>query len=479
MPNLNYSNLGKRGDAQRLYNNIWASQITTAKRKQLKFGMDDFTGFSWRGVDAFDNFGAFIINNKNSLKFYGGSTYSNQYTKPQFESSTGTLTGISFNTPKIDFTIGAYWISEDDYRQLIYWLNPYEISALTFDFEPNYYYQVKLASVEQGIRYIVGTEKNYDIEYDNSSPFSLWLMQFLTEKGKCIRVKMTWENSDPYITLNDQRLYKNRVYQIIRVNDDQYIDKRYQVTTIGHAVEKDYRYYTEFKVSFEVQGPACAYHKMAYEFNYTTDYDELGKGLIQTWKVKSENFHQIGNSNLEMPFNWYIPISLNEIFQPDQQLTDLITLKITGSIYYEGQTRKVLFDTSLTNLSFLNNTPDYSPENRVWTLDLKYDSNSGLMFLELGNNDRLLLSRLSTVSTGKRIINSIIVEKHFLSGNFESYIFDLSKVTLTLEIKAFLQLPNGDQIELQLRKGNQQQEEGIFAANHIGYIDMRARTNLI
>ena len=46
MPNLNYSHLGKRGDAQRLYNNIWASQITTAKRNQIKSGMDDFTGFS-------------------------------------------------------------------------------------------------------------------------------------------------------------------------------------------------------------------------------------------------------------------------------------------------------------------------------------------------------------------------------------------------------------------------------------------------
>ena len=463
MSNLNYSHLGNKGDAQRLYNNIWASQITTLKRKQLKSGMDDFTGFSWRGVDAFNNFGAFIINNKNSLKFYGGSTYSNQYTKPQFESSTGNLTGISFNTPKVDFTIGAYWISEDDYRQLIYWLNPYEISALTFDFEPNYYYQVKLASVEQGIRYIVGIEKNYDREISTAA--DLEKLVYLPE-GASIRVKVISND----LVFKGTPLRKNTVYFFTYKQFAESIEDKFDMYVVGHAIEKDYRYYTEFKVSFEVQGPACAYHKMSYEFNYNTNYDELGKGLIQTWTVKPENFHQVGNSNLEMPFNWYIPISLNSIFESGQELSDSIILKLTGSIYYEGQPRKVLFDTSLTNLSFLNNA------KRIWTLDLKYDSNSGLMFLELGNNDRLLLSRLSTVSTGKRIVNSIIVEKHFLSGNFESYIFDLSKVKITLEVKAFLQLPNDTELtELQLVN----ETNGVFSANHIGYIDMRARTNLI
>ena len=140
------------------WNNIRITETTKNKRNQLKNIMDDFTGFTWRGVDAFSTFGAFIINNKNSLKFYNGPTYSNEYTKPMFESAAGQLTGVNFQTQKIDFTIGIYWISEEDYRQMIYWLHPYEINTLTFDFEPNYYYQVKLASIENGIRYIIGHE---------------------------------------------------------------------------------------------------------------------------------------------------------------------------------------------------------------------------------------------------------------------------------------------------------------------------------
>ena len=100
--------------------NVILSSITKAKRDQLRQAMDNFTSFTWCGVDAFETFGAFIINNKNSLKFYNGPSYSNEYTKPQFESAAGQLTGVTFQTQKIDFTIGVYWISEDHYRHLIH-----------------------------------------------------------------------------------------------------------------------------------------------------------------------------------------------------------------------------------------------------------------------------------------------------------------------------------------------------------------------
>lgn len=448
---LKYSNLGKKETAQILYNNIWASQITVAKRNQLKHGMDDFTNFSWRSIDAFENFGAFIINNKNSLKFYNGSTYSNQYTKPQFESSTGNLTGISFNTPKIDFTIGAYWISEDDLRQLIYWLNPYEISALTFDFEPFYFYQVKLASVEQGIRYIVGIEKNYDQEGE------LWELATTIKPNTILRIKHTGNNSDNYAI--DGKIYKvrkNRVYQVVKRQNS------LEVYSIGLANEKDYRYYTEFKVSFEVQGPACAYHKMAYEFDIdeSTTTSTIKRAI---WTVNSDALNQIGNSHLEMPFNWFINFNLTDILPEDFTYSDDFFAHLVGAIKYEGQDQKVLFDINLTNLSFLSENRDGNP----WELNLKYDSSVGLMFLELGNSEHLLLSRISTVSTGKRIVDNILVRKHFITGTFDSYLFDLGKTELSLEVSF---VKDGNLIEIS--------DSSVFHSN-IAYLDMRARTNLI
>ena len=97
-----------------VYEDIILSSETKNRRDQLKSLMDEFCSFTWRGNDAFEVFGAFIINSRN-LKFYNGPTYSNQYTKPQFESASVALTGVSFNIQQIDFSIGVYWISEDHY----------------------------------------------------------------------------------------------------------------------------------------------------------------------------------------------------------------------------------------------------------------------------------------------------------------------------------------------------------------------------
>ena len=139
---------------------IEISNTTFNKRKQLSHLIDEFTDFTWDGLDAFRNFGAFIINEKReSLKFYNGPSFTNEYTNPQFDRSN-IFTGVSFKSQQISFKIGVYWISIEDYRKLLNWLNPYVISNLVFDFNRDYSYQVKLASREDSTRYIVGRENN-------------------------------------------------------------------------------------------------------------------------------------------------------------------------------------------------------------------------------------------------------------------------------------------------------------------------------
>ena len=139
---------------------IEISNTTFNKRKQLSHLIDEFTDFTWDGLDAFRNFGAFIINEKReSLKFYNGPSFTNEYTNPQFDHSN-IFTGITFKNQQISFKIGVYWISIEDYRKLLNWLNPYVIGNLVFDFNRDYSYQVKLASREDSTRYVVGRENN-------------------------------------------------------------------------------------------------------------------------------------------------------------------------------------------------------------------------------------------------------------------------------------------------------------------------------
>lgn len=135
------------------------SNTTQNRRALIKSLQDEFTSFSWGGVDAFETFGAFILNDKKgSLKFYNGPGFSNEYTKPQFDNAGGSLQGVSFNKQTISFSIGVYWISIEDYRQLLNWLSPLKIDYLQFGFEPDFRYDVKLSKVGDSTRWIVGRE---------------------------------------------------------------------------------------------------------------------------------------------------------------------------------------------------------------------------------------------------------------------------------------------------------------------------------
>ena len=154
--------------AQLQYSKLDAS--SKSKRKQLKAVMDNFCTFGFDTIspnDMFDRFGAFIINDKNSLKFYNGPGFSNDYTKPQF-AKYNQLAGVTFKTQQLKFKIGLYWFSIDEYRQFLNEvLNPLKIGNLWFSFSPEWCYQVKLSSISDSTRYIIGhfngdrTEANY------------------------------------------------------------------------------------------------------------------------------------------------------------------------------------------------------------------------------------------------------------------------------------------------------------------------------
>lgn len=139
------------------------------KRAVLKKMLDKFTTFSWDGLDSFENFGAFITNNKD-LKFYNGPSFSNAYTQPQFESHAGYLTGVSFQVQQISFNIGVYAVDDETYRKLIYWLNPLKISYLVFSFNTDFRYNLKLSKVsETSNRSIIGYENTIPLYYTELS----------------------------------------------------------------------------------------------------------------------------------------------------------------------------------------------------------------------------------------------------------------------------------------------------------------------
>lgn len=133
------------------------SNIQTQKREQFKGAIDEFCTFKWNDLDSWDEFGAFIIADKRGdLKASSGPSFTNNYSKPQFESAAGQLQGITFNTKQISIKVGVYWASMADYRKFLNWLHPYEVADLQFGYDKDYAYFCKLAKIDDASKYVVG-----------------------------------------------------------------------------------------------------------------------------------------------------------------------------------------------------------------------------------------------------------------------------------------------------------------------------------
>ena len=351
--------------------------MTQKKRNELKRRMDKFTSFSWRGYDAFDNFGAFIINEKKgSLQFYNGPGFSNEYSKPQFDTNGGDLIGVTVNRQQIKFTIGVYWICIEDYRKFLDWLDYKTVSFLTFGYEPRYRYNVKLASIGDSTKYIIGKED----------------------------------------------------------------DKEF--------------YYTELKLTFEVQGKPCAIATKPYEHEVAG----YNNGFLMRIKRKSIKRDENGDieeikpltdyisSDLDFPikmstsFSFNTPTNVNET--PEKYRIILKAEKITETeetddSYLTAWTSEsikeeeiLLYQLDLKNLTISESTP--------FPLNITYQSDTGLLFLTYGNSNGKLLNLLNLEDTGQKIVDLFICNKFLVPGVFSWGNDFIPLLRFSLEIQEYV-----------------------------------------
>ena len=340
------------------YHNINSiiSEKTKQKRQQIKSLQDEFMTFSWGGYDAFENFGAFIINDKNgSLKFYNGPGFSNEYSKPQFDNSGGDLQGVNFNKQTISFTIGVYWFNIKQYRLMLNWLNPLKVDYLIFGFNPNYRYNVKLSQLGDSTKWVVGKE-----------------------------------DGEPM-------------------------------------------YYTEIPLTFEVQGTPCAKGVNSYEFVEWKTLDTAegdAKTNVRTY-INSKDFIE---SDLPTPLDISLSFILQGSKEDDLNKNYIYHIELnaeydtTSSNNYESL---LLFSAELQNLTII---PYNKKINEALSLNIRYNSEIGLLFLTYGNSNEKILSLLNLNDTGEKIINNYTVNKFSLPGQFAYPDFDTKKLQLKLSV---------------------------------------------
>ena len=345
------------------YHNINSiiSEKTKQKRQQIKSLQDEFMTFSWGGYDAFENFGAFIINNKNgSLKFYNGPGFSNEYSQPQFDNSGGDLQGVNFNKQIISFTIGVYWINIKQYRLMLNWLNPLEVNYLIFGFNPDYRYNVKLSKLGDSTKWIVGKE-----------------------------------DGEPM-------------------------------------------YYTEIPLTFEVQGTPCAKGVNSYEFinwdyiNSETAEEKDKRNNLRTYLNRSSK--DWIESDLPTPIDISLPFILQGGKKDDLNKNYIYHIELSAeydTISSDNYESLLLFSAELQNLTII---PHNKPIDDALSLNIRYNSEIGLLFLTYGNSNEKILSLLNLNDTGEKIINNYTVNKFSLPGRFAYPDFDTKKLQLKLSV---------------------------------------------
>ena len=375
------------------YHNINSiiSEKTKQKRQQIKSLQDEFMTFSWGGYDAFENFGAFIINDKKgSLKFYNGPGFSNEYSKPQFDNSGGDLQGVNFNKQTISFTIGVYWINITQYRLMLNWLNPLEVDYLIFGFNPDYRYNVKLSKLGDSTKWIVGKEG------------------------------------------------------------------------------RELMYYTEIPLTFEVQGTPCAKGVNSYEFVEWKTLDTTGESTSESTKIdrrtyiKSNDFIE---SDLPTPLDISLSFILKDTFKDkstgesnngstgEQESNkgknyiyhielnaELHDNRITNGTPSDSYESLLLFSAEFQNLTIMpittqdTETSNQSMLTKPLSLNIRYNSEVGLLFLTYGDSNEKILSLLNLNDIGEKIINNYTVNKFSLPGRFAYPDFDTKKLQLKLSV---------------------------------------------
>lgn len=365
------------------------SNTTKNKRDQFKKMLDQFSTFTWDGLEGFKHFGAFIINeNREGLKFYNGPSFSNEYTSPQFAKNKEFI-GVNFEQQKISFKIGVYWISIEDYRKFLEWLNPYVISNLSFTFNSQWYYLVKLTGREDSNRYILG--------YEGGEPryYSELTLNFEIQGEPCLysHSEFTWIQED--VDTSDE-------------NNTTTITNIYKIDTETGFTPK------ESDLPVDLTMNLCMY------------------AIGQASEQENQKVNPTG--------------SLEAIIKYSDTYIDQEGK--SQKIEKENQ----LFNLQLKNLTITdkNNIPE--DPNNPHAINIEYSSKDGLLYLAFGGEKYKLLNLLTTTTSGQEMVDSLIVNKLQLPGKFTNNNIEYSKFSISLEINGLVLINNNnaDDINIQI-----------------------------
>lgn len=419
---------------------VHLTNTTINKRAQLP--LDQYCTFHWDNLASYDNFGAFILNDEDSrgIQFHNGPSYSNSYTSPQFEGYTGTFTGVSFSQLSISFTIGVYWIDEHDYQKLLNWLHPYTIASLAFSFDKDWRYIAKLSKVSNGNRRIIGKEGV--VEHDQKGRSDSY-SKIGAEEGEIhdmyyTEIQLTFEVQG-FPCLIGQRV--NEVDEWVSASNEENIYKT--VFKPDYCLSSNLKTPIDVKLHFNLVGSNFSSNNVGIIFSVEYEDPNIYLNAPLTSQDQEENTDELPHLHLEQElFSLYLQnltwanVSSSFPANPadvsigwnNARLQNSYGQKVTAETKYRS------FKKDPSGLVVMNTDSEGDTNNPIYGLNIRYDSEAGLLFMQYGNSKEKLITTLNTISTGSRIVEAYEVKKFFIPGLFDQRTFDWSKLTFKIKI---------------------------------------------
>lgn len=316
--------------------------------------LDKYAKFYWRGEDMWETYHTFITNNGSALKFVNGPSFSNEYSSPQYDHAMGNLTGVKFTRMQVSFSICTYGVTAAQYRSLIAALGPYEIDYLAFDYDDKLCYLAKTTGMKEAVKTIIGVDS---------------------------------DNNDLYMVENN--------------------------------------------ITFEVQGEQCALAQRQYVWTVpknTTPYTITPIDNVTINMVKTEAV--IDNwmlSKSEKPFSVVgeirvTPISDEHECQLDLYITnkDKDVHQLTNddmALLCHIEFNKITTNWQNTEVNSNATAQPQSFQDIDKSFSIKYDSVSGLIFMQYGESDYKVLNLLLTNTYGEYLIKNMSTTKMKIDKN--------------------------------------------------------------
>lgn len=125
------------------------------------FPYDRYMGFTWNGKNSVKEFGLFITNEAEELKFTNAPSFSNDYVNPLYQNRS-YFVGTSVERRSLTLNLAITETTLEEYRKVIKWLDIYSTGLFFFDYDKNYGYFAKIASITDGTKHILESSVNGD-----------------------------------------------------------------------------------------------------------------------------------------------------------------------------------------------------------------------------------------------------------------------------------------------------------------------------